>query len=155
MARYAYALMCPFSLAERIIIIISQFHMEMLIWHLAHWSTWSRELHIQRIVPAIYESFLATSLDRASKMGWSGAKWPKMTDPITGVSSPGAINGQLLWQQPHPMYLATLEYQAAANEAEKSKALQRWDDVLTATADHMASYAWWNEATGWYDLGPP
>ena len=125
--------------------------MEMLIWHLGHWSTWSREKFIQRIVPAIYERFLPTSIERARKMGWEGARWPKMTDPQTGRSAPGTVNGQLLWQQPHPMYLATLEYQASPTR----RTLQRWDKVLTETANYMASYVWYNENTGLYDLGPP
>lgn len=49
------------------------------------------------------------------------------------------------------MYLATLAYQAAPNQS----TLERWDEVLTATADYMASYAWYNASSGFYDLGPP
>ncbi|KAL1659998.1 Six-hairpin glycosidase-like protein [Schizophyllum commune] len=30
-----------------------------------------------------------------------------------------------------------------------------WAPVVRATADWMASYAWWNESAGVYDLGPP
>ncbi|RYP14819.1 hypothetical protein DL765_006120 [Monosporascus sp. GIB2] len=78
-------------------------------------------------------------------------RWPKMTELITGRSSPGGINGLLLWQQPHPMYLAELAYQAKPTR----ETLMRWDRVLSATADYMASYAWKNETTGKYDLGPP
>lgn len=90
-----------------------------------------------------------------------------MTETKTGVSSPGGINGLLLWQQvitlrclntyhsdilqPHPMYLAQLAYQASPTR----KTLQKWNRVLTATADYLASYAWKNESSGYYDLGPP
>lgn len=49
------------------------------------------------------------------------------------------------------MYMAELAYQASPTLA----TLKRWDQVLTATADYMASYAWKNETTGKYDLGPP
>lgn len=49
------------------------------------------------------------------------------------------------------MYMAELAYQASPTTA----TLQRWDQILTATADYMASYAWKNETTGYYDLGPP
>jgi hypothetical protein len=49
------------------------------------------------------------------------------------------------------MYLATLAYQASPTR----KTLERWDPILTATADYMASYAWKNETSGYYDLGPP
>lgn len=49
------------------------------------------------------------------------------------------------------MYLAELAYQASPTHA----TLQRWDAVLTETADYMASYAWKNESSGYFDLGPP
>lgn len=74
-----------------------------------------------------------------------------MTELNTGVSSPGDINALLLWQQPHPIYLAQLAYQASRTR----ETLERWDDVVTATADYMASYPGYNNSTGYYDLGPP
>ncbi|KAA8567710.1 hypothetical protein EYC84_008182 [Monilinia fructicola] len=73
-----------------------------------------------------------------------------MTD-TTGRSAPGGINSLLIWQQPHPMYFAEIEYRSFPNET----TLQRWDEILTATADFMASFAWFNVTTGMYDLGPP
>ena len=114
-------------------------------------SKFQRQQYFDRIFPALYETFLPSSLARAKSMGWEGARWPKMTDPNTGVSSPGDINAFLLWQQPHPLYLAQLSYQAKPTR----ETLQKWDKVLTATADYMASYAWLNATTGKYDLGPP
>ncbi|KAH1953607.1 hypothetical protein KXW51_001617 [Aspergillus fumigatus] len=128
-----------------------KFHMEMVVWHNAHWATWGRQEQFDNIFPALYESLLPSSLARAKAMGWDGARWPKMTDIESGISSPGGINGLLMWQQPHPMYLATLAYQASPTR----KTLERWDPILTATADYMASYAWKNETSGYYDLGPP
>ncbi|BCS23017.1 uncharacterized protein APUU_31242A [Aspergillus puulaauensis] len=128
-----------------------KFHMEMVVWHNAHWATWGRQEFFDNIFPELYETLLPSSLARAQSMGWEGARWPKMTETNTGVSSPGGINGLLLWQQPHPMYLAQLAYQASPTR----KTLKQWDRVLTATADYMASYAWKNESSGYYDLGPP
>lgn len=49
------------------------------------------------------------------------------------------------------MYLAELAYIADPSE----ETLKRWDVVLTASADYMASYAWHNQSSGKYDLGPP
>lgn len=72
----------------------------------------------------------------------------KMTDP-TGRSAPGEINSLLIWQQPHPMYFAETAYRSFPN----ATTLNSWDDILTATADFMASFAWYNETTGVYDLG--
>ncbi|KAL2830426.1 Six-hairpin glycosidase-like protein [Aspergillus pseudoustus] len=128
-----------------------KFHMEMVVWHNAHWATWGRQELFDKIFPDLYESLLPSSLARAREMGWEGARWPKMTETNTGVSSPGGINGLLLWQQPHPMYLAELAYQADPTR----RTLEKWDRVITATADYMASYAWKNESSGYYDLGPP
>ncbi|KAI0436057.1 Six-hairpin glycosidase-like protein [Xylaria telfairii] len=128
-----------------------KFHMEQVIWHNAHWCIWGREDHFDNIFPELYETFLPSSIARAKAMGWEGARWPKMTDINTGRSSPGGINAFLMWQQPHPMFLAELRYQISPTK----DTLKRWDHVLTATADYMASYAWFNETSGRYDLGPP
>ena len=49
------------------------------------------------------------------------------------------------------MYFAEMQYRAYPN----ATTLERWDEILTATADFMASYAFWNESTKVYDLGPP
>ncbi|QSZ37147.1 hypothetical protein DSL72_009241 [Monilinia vaccinii-corymbosi] len=98
----------------------------------------------------MYEEFLDSSSDRASLQGYKGARWGKMTD-TTGRSAPGGINSLLIWQQPHPMYFAEIEYRSFPNET----TLQRWDKILTATASFMASFAWYNATTGVYDLGPP
>lgn len=73
--------------------------MEMVVWHNAHWVSWGREEHFHNIFPALYEKLLPTSFARAKLMGWEGARWPKMTDTMTGRSSPGLINALLLWQQ--------------------------------------------------------
>ncbi|CAH0000650.1 unnamed protein product [Clonostachys byssicola] len=128
-----------------------KFHMEMVVWHHAHWATWGRQKYFDNIFPALYDKLLPSSRARAEAMGWEGARWPKMTELITGVSSPGEVNGLLLWQQPHAMLMASFAYQANSTE----QTLQRWDEVVTASADYMASYAWKNVSTGRYDLGPP
>ncbi|KAI1798531.1 Six-hairpin glycosidase-like protein [Daldinia bambusicola] len=128
-----------------------KFHIEMVVWHNAHWSTWGRQKYFDNIFPGLYESLLPSSIARAKSMGWEGARWPKMTETNTGLSSPGGINGLLLWQQPHTMYMAELAYQASP----RRETLERWDDIISAAADYMASYAWKNESSGRYDLGPP
>ncbi|KAK7427227.1 hypothetical protein QQZ08_006340 [Neonectria magnoliae] len=74
-----------------------------------------------------------------------------MTETLTGRSSPGFINAFLMWQQPHPMYMAMLAYKTRPTW----ETLKRWDLILEASADYMPSYAWFNESSGNYDLGPP
>ncbi|KAF5017274.1 hypothetical protein F66182_10811 [Fusarium sp. NRRL 66182] len=128
-----------------------KFHMEMVVWHNAHWVSWGRDQYFHKIFPALYEKLLQTSSARAEGMGWEGARWPKMTETITGRSSPGGINAYLMWQQPHPMYMAKLAFKTRPTR----ETLQRWDPILEATANYMASYAWFNTSSGKYDLGPP
>ncbi|KAF2731735.1 hypothetical protein EJ04DRAFT_566635 [Polyplosphaeria fusca] len=126
-----------------------KFHLEMVFWHLAHWTLWNKWSLYDRSI-GVYERFLSTSLERAQKQGYKGARLGKMSDP-TGRSAPGEINSLLIWQQPHPMYFAEMEYRKSPTEA----TLKKWDHVLTAVADFMASYAFFNASTQVYDLGPP
>lgn len=127
-----------------------KFHLEMTLWHLAHFARWNHFDLLERSIPSIYERLLPSSISRAKDQGYNGARWGKMTDP-TGRSAPGEINALLIWQQPHPMYFAELEYRACPGKA----TLTKWDAILSASADFMASFAWWNTSTGVYDLGPP
>ncbi|KAI0402110.1 Six-hairpin glycosidase-like protein [Xylaria palmicola] len=127
-----------------------KFHLEMILWHLLHFARWDRYPLLRRSLPHMYNDYLSSSLDRARRQGYEGARWGKMTDP-TGRSAPGEINSLLIWQQPHAMYFAETEYRSFPGAA----TLARWDAVLTATADFMASCAFRNASTGFYDLGAP
>ncbi|KAL1860588.1 hypothetical protein Daus18300_009078 [Diaporthe australafricana] len=127
-----------------------KFHLEMVFWHLIHFARWNHFDLVWRSVPKMYDQFLPSSFERAAEQGYKGARWGKMTDP-SGRSAPGEINSLLIWQQPHPMYFAELEYLSFPNDT----TLERWDEVLTASADFMASFAWFNDSTGVYNLGPP
>jgi len=127
-----------------------KFHAEMFLWHLGHWGRWGRWDLVNRAMPGVYERFLPTSIERASSQGYKGARWGKESDP-TGRSAPGEINSLLIWQQPHPMHFAEYEYRSFPSNG----TLQKWDDIVTETADFMAEYAFWNESAGVYDLGPP
>jgi hypothetical protein len=133
------------------LLVFSKFHMEMIFWHSAHWALWNNWDLLNRQT-TIYERFLPSSIERAQvQQGFSvGARWPKMTDP-SGRSSPGDINNMLLWQQPHPLVFAQYEYRAFSTR----DTLEKWRDVIVETADWMAAFAWKNESTGYYDLGPP
>jgi len=124
--------------------------MEMCFWHTAQFARWNRFPLLWRSMPNTYQRFLRSSVDRAAAQGYKGARWPKMTDP-TGRSAPGEINSLLIWQQPHPLYFAELEYRSYPNDT----TLKAWDEIITATADFMASFAFFNTSTGVYDLGPP
>ncbi|ORY64387.1 Six-hairpin glycosidase-like protein [Pseudomassariella vexata] len=127
-----------------------KFHLEMVIWHSLHFARWNKFPLLRRSLPNMYSRYLPSSYDRAKAQRYDGARWGKMTDP-TGRSAPGEINSLLIWQQPHPMYFAELEYRSYPNK----KTLESWDEILTGSADFMASYAFYNESTEVYDLGPP
>jgi hypothetical protein len=124
----------------------------MCFWHTAHFARWNHFDLFQRSQPSMYRKFLPASYERASNQGYRGARWGKMSDP-TGRSAPGEINSLLIWQQPHPMYFAETEFRAFPTSEHDT--LIKWDEIITATADFMASYAWFNKTTGVYDLGPP
>lgn len=120
-----------------------KFHMEMVLWHLGHWARWGKWHLLDRTLPGLYERFLPTSQQRAQDQGYTGARWGKMSDP-TGRSAPGEINSLLIWQQPHPFYFAEMEYKAFPNR----QTLEKWDEILTESAEFMTSFAWWNTSTG-------
>ncbi|KAF1993283.1 hypothetical protein P154DRAFT_503753 [Amniculicola lignicola CBS 123094] len=124
-------------------------HAEMYFWHLAHWTIWDKWSLYDRSI-GVYDRFLPSSFERAKKQGYQGARIGKMSDP-SGRSAPGEINSLLIWQQPHPMYFAEMEYRRFPTK----KTLEKWDHILTGVADFMASYAWFNDTTKVYDLGPP
>ncbi|PYI24013.1 hypothetical protein BO99DRAFT_322326 [Aspergillus violaceofuscus CBS 115571] len=126
-----------------------KFHLEMVFWHLGHWARWNKWEILSRSL-GVYERFLPSSIDRAKKQGYEGARLGKMSDP-SGASAPGPQNALLIWQQPHPMYFAELEYRASPT----LETLQKWDTILNELATWMVSYAWWNTTTQVYDLGPP
>ncbi|KXN89184.1 hypothetical protein AN958_06111 [Leucoagaricus sp. SymC.cos] len=128
-----------------------KFHMEMYFWHSAHWALWNN-WEILRRSSSIYDRFLPSSLARSQiQQGWpSGARWPKMTDP-SGRSAPGEINNLLIWQQPHPLIFAEYEYRSFPTK----DTLEKWENVVRETANWMAVFAWFNESTKVYDLGPP
>lgn len=123
--------------------------------HMAHWSLWSKQ-ELLTDATMVYDRFLTTSIQRAQvQQGYSsGARWGKESDP-SGRSAPGEINNLLIWQQPHPMIFAELEYRMAETLAEQTAVLEKWNTIIENTANFMAVYAWWNTSTGVYDLGPP
>ena len=126
-----------------------KFHMEMYWWHCAHYALWNRWQMLDRSAH-VYTSFLASSRQRARDEGFLGARWPKMTDP-NGGQSPGLQNVLLVWQEPHPIFFAELDYRAHPDR----RTLAKWSAVVFATADFLASFAFYDSATDRYVVGPP
>lgn len=57
----------------------------------------------------------------------------------------------LIWEQPHPLVFAQYEYRAFPTR----ETLEKWEDVVRETANWMAAFAWKNETSSHFDLGPP
>jgi hypothetical protein len=126
-----------------------RFHFEMYWWHAAHYALWDRWPLLNRSLD-VYRRFLASARQRANEQGYRGARWPKCTGP-DGREWPHPIHALLVWQQPHPIFFAELDYRAHPSRA----TLEKWRDVVFDTADFLTSYAWRDEETGRYVLGPP
>jgi len=126
-----------------------KFHFEMIWWHGAHFAFWNRWNELDKMLN-VYQKFLPTSIERAKKQGYSGARWPKSTGNIDR-EWPFLIHAFLIWQQPHPIYFAELDYRQHPTR----QTLEKWKDVVFATADFLASYPIFDSITGYYNLNPP
>ena len=126
-----------------------RFHMEMVWWHAAHWALWNRWPELERCL-GIYRKLLPAAKKLAKSEGYLGARWPKCIGPDFR-EWPHEIHSLLIWQQPHPIFFAELDYRAHPTE----KTLKKWQPIVEATADFLASYAFTDPVTGLYVLGPP
>ena len=126
-----------------------KFHLEMHWWHAVHFALWGRLPLLERSL-RYYADILPRARATARRQGYSGARWPKMTDP-SGTESPSTVGPFLVWQQPHPIYYAELVYRERRDRA----TLERFREVVHETAEFMASFAVWDAAGPRYVLGPP
>ncbi|HEU4386436.1 MAG TPA: glycoside hydrolase family 65, partial [Blastocatellia bacterium] len=125
------------------------FHVEMHWWHAAHFALWDR-IHLLEKSLGWYETILPRAEELARSQGYAGARWPKMVGP-EGRDSPSAIGPLLIWQQPHPIFYAELCYRNRKTRA----ALERYRSIVFESAEFMSSYAFFDEKTRRYVLGPP
>jgi hypothetical protein len=125
-----------------------KFHLEMHWWHAAHFALWNRLPLLEKSL-GYYSAILARAQSTARRQGYTGARWPKMTDPA-GTESPSAVGPFLIWQQPHPIFYAELCYRAHPDR----RTLERFEDVVRQTADFMASYVAWDDDGKRCVLGP-
>lgn len=125
-----------------------KFHTEMMWWHLAHFALWGRDAYVARAL-AWYQDHLPLAREIARARGLRGARWPKMVGP-EGRESPGG-NPLIVWNQPHPIYLAELLYRNTPTPA----TLARYRDLVFETADCLASMVHFDPTRGQYVLGPP
>ena len=129
-----------------------KFHLEMHWWHAAHFALWDRAALLERSLPW-YRSILPAARATARRQGYAGARWPKMVGP-DGRESPSGVGVFLIWQQPHPIYLAELLYRARAGRDARA-VLDAYREMVFESATFMASYPAWEDAGRRYVLGPP
>jgi hypothetical protein len=125
-----------------------QFHMEMAWWHLAHYGLWDRWSLAEKALRC-YQRFTPTARALAEQLDYRGLKWGKSLGP-EGRSAPWNGNQALLWKQPHPIFFAELDYRLNPNRA----TLDKWSNIISGTAEHMADYPTRNPTNGIYSLVP-
>lgn len=125
-----------------------KFHLEMHWWHAANLPIWGRGDKLARSLDW-YLTILPQAKELASSQGYEGARWPKQV-AIDGTQSPSKIATVLIWQQPHPIYLAELCYR----ENRKCGLLERWEEIIVETAEFMVSFVHWDVERKAYILGP-
>jgi hypothetical protein len=126
-----------------------KFHLEMHWWHAVHFVLWGHPEKLERSM-SWYELALSAARHKARRQGYEGARWQKMT-AYDGRESPSAIGVFLIWQQPHPIYYAEI----LCRKHKDTITFNRYKDIVSATAEFMASYAHWDDAGKRYILGPP
>jgi hypothetical protein len=126
-----------------------KFHLEMIWWHSAHFYNWQRPQYMAGQLD-YYRDIYQKALGFTQLQGYEGVRWPKMVGP-EGQNSPSSIGSYLIWQQPHLIYLAEQLYKANPTQ----KVLEEYADLIFATADFMAAFPQFDEATGKYNLAPP
>ncbi|MGC4072841.1 MAG: hypothetical protein QM760_10025 [Nibricoccus sp.] len=122
---------------------------EMYFWHAAHFAQWGRVELLEKSL-AWYRRILPLGKTEAAAQGFKGVRWPKMAG-VDGRTGPGGINPFIIWNQPNPIYLSELVYRAKPTP----ETLEKYRDVVFESADFLASFAFYDEATSRYVLGPP
>jgi protein-glucosylgalactosylhydroxylysine glucosidase len=122
-------------------------HLEMHWWHAVHYAQWGRVELMEKSLDW-YFKVADKAFAIAKRQGLEGLRWQKMTDN-EGNESPSSVGAFLIWQQPHFIYMAELLYRAKPTK----QTLNKYKDLLFATADFMASFPSYNAQTKKYNLG--
>jgi hypothetical protein len=129
-----------------------KFHLEMHILHAGWFPLWGHPQFLQRSIPW-YRSIIGNARNNATRNGYTGARWPKMTGP-EGIDSPSWIATLLIWQQPHLIYMLEL-IRNAIPKKEQSSFMKEHRDLIDETAQFMKSFLQFNKDSGRYDLAMP
>lgn len=122
-------------------------HLEMNWWHAVHWALWGKPELLEKNM-TWYFTVADKAKAIAKRQGFDGLRWQKMTDH-NGGEAPSSVGSFLIWQQPHFIYMAELLYRSNPSK----KILDKYKDLLFATADFMASFPSYDLKTKKYNLG--
>lgn len=124
-----------------------KFHLEMAWWHLAHWALWRHPSRLDKSMEW-YLHRMGNAQQIARRQKFRGIRWMKMTDALGG-EAPSNTGSFLIWQQPEPIFLAELLYQAVDSSArlEHTSLLKKFGALVDQTADFMGSFVKW-DSTG-------
>ena len=122
-------------------------HLEMHWWHGVHFALWGRSDLLESSLKW-YEDVFDKAKDIAERQGYEGVRWQKMTDP-SGDEAPSSVGSFLVWQQPHFIYFAELLFR----EKKNLQTLAKYKKLVFATADFIASYAFYDEENDRFILG--
>ncbi|MFL5742267.1 MAG: hypothetical protein ACJ75B_18730 [Flavisolibacter sp.] len=122
-------------------------HLEMHWWHAAHDALWGRTSLLEKSLDW-YATVASKARAIAQRQGFDGVRWQKMTDN-EGEESPSSVGAFLIWQQPHFIYFAELCYRNKKDAA----TLQKYKDLVFATADFMASFPYFDSLKRKFILG--
>jgi len=122
-------------------------HLEMHWWHAVHFAQWGRPELMQKSLDW-YFTVADKAFAIARRQGFDGLRWQKMTDN-QGDESPSSVGAFLIWQQPHFIYMAEMLYRSNPSK----QLLNKYKDLLFATADFMASFPSYDAETKKYNLG--
>ena len=122
-------------------------HLEMHWWHAVHFAQWGRTELTERSLDW-YFTVAEKAKALARRQGFDGLRWQKMTDH-DGNESPSSVGAFLIWQQPHFIYMAEMLYRSKPTK----QTINKYKELLFATADFMASFPSYNAQTKKYNLG--
>ncbi|MCU7551191.1 hypothetical protein OCK74_18870 [Chitinophagaceae bacterium LB-8] len=122
-------------------------HLEMPYWHITHYPLWGRTEYLEKVM-SWYAKVAPFAKGIAERQGFEGIRWQKVVEN-TGEEVPSSVGAFLIWQQPHYIYFAELIYR---NKKDKAT-LDKYKDLVFATADFMASFAYYDKEKGRYILG--
>lgn len=121
-----------------------KFHLEMVMWHSFHYGIWNKHDLLEKQL-AWYRTALPVARQIAERQGFDGVRWMKMTDP-TATEAPSDIGSYIIWQQPHPIYMAELIYRAEPSD----KFIEEYYEIVQETAAFMASFVNYDEENDRY-----